>query len=289
MSIEAVLSQVQDGRERVIAYASRTLNKTERNYCVTDRELLAVKQFVEHYRYYLLGREFTIRIDHQALKWLFTLRDPNCRIARWIEILSAYDFVIEYHIRKRHGNANGMSRCPDPRACKYLGTDNALQCGPCEKCMKRSVDMDSPIITAQDVDPVQRTGCPKQHGKCVSWFTRVFLVLITSLTWWRQLVPTKSKTDVSCGDQSQGNPTARPTSPHCGDTNPTDGRTRPKQAERTCNLRWPTLDGKTLAGFFRKVQTRSSAKTGTPLLAPPVNPVPNKVKPIKGLPGPVRF
>jgi hypothetical protein len=38
-SIGAVLSQIQDGRLRVIAYGSRTLNKAEKNYCITDKEL----------------------------------------------------------------------------------------------------------------------------------------------------------------------------------------------------------------------------------------------------------
>ena len=41
-TIGAVLSQVQDGKERVIAFGSRTLSPAERNYCVTDHELLAI-------------------------------------------------------------------------------------------------------------------------------------------------------------------------------------------------------------------------------------------------------
>ena len=45
-SIGAVLSQVQNGEERVIAYASRTYNKAERNYCTTRKELLAVIYFI---------------------------------------------------------------------------------------------------------------------------------------------------------------------------------------------------------------------------------------------------
>lgn len=56
VGIGAVLSQIQDGRERVISYARRTLNKAERNYCVTDKELLAVKHFIEYFRQYLFGR-----------------------------------------------------------------------------------------------------------------------------------------------------------------------------------------------------------------------------------------
>jgi len=60
--IGAVLSQIyQDGSEHVIiAYASRTLNKAERNYCVTRKELLTVVTFMEHFRQYLVGRNFTV-------------------------------------------------------------------------------------------------------------------------------------------------------------------------------------------------------------------------------------
>lgn len=76
-AIGVVLQQVQDGNVKVIAYGSRTLNKAERNYCITDKELLAVRYFIEYYRQYLLGRNFTVRTDHQALIWLFSLKEPT--------------------------------------------------------------------------------------------------------------------------------------------------------------------------------------------------------------------
>ena len=68
VGIGAVLSQVQDGRERVIAYGSKTLSKCESNYCIPDKEFLAVKYFMEHYRQYLLGRKFRGHTDHLTLK-----------------------------------------------------------------------------------------------------------------------------------------------------------------------------------------------------------------------------
>jgi hypothetical protein len=67
-AIGAILSQAQEGFERVIAYGSRTLNKCERRYCVTDRELLAVKHFTEYYKYYLLGQHFTYPVRSPGLK-----------------------------------------------------------------------------------------------------------------------------------------------------------------------------------------------------------------------------
>jgi RNase H-like domain found in reverse transcriptase/Reverse transcriptase (RNA-dependent DNA polymerase) len=64
--IGSVLAQLQGGRERVIAYASRSLNKAERNYCITEKELLAAVYFIQYHRQYLLGRKFLVHTDHQA-------------------------------------------------------------------------------------------------------------------------------------------------------------------------------------------------------------------------------
>lgn len=79
-AIYAVLNQHQDGRTPVIAYGSISLNRAERNYCITDKALLAVRYFVEYYRQYLLGHKFTIITDHQALIWLYSLKEPKGRI-----------------------------------------------------------------------------------------------------------------------------------------------------------------------------------------------------------------
>jgi len=116
-SIGAVLSQVQDGVERVIAYASRTLSRSERNYCVTRRELLAIVYFVKKFRMYLLGRHFLVRTDHAALQWLRRTPEPIGQQARWCEILEEFDFKIEHRAGRSHGNADALSRRP----CRQCG------------------------------------------------------------------------------------------------------------------------------------------------------------------------
>ena len=71
-----VLSQLDDdGKERVIAYHGRKLNKHERNYTVTEIELLAALECIKTWRPYLWGRRFKLIIDHSALRWLHTMRD----------------------------------------------------------------------------------------------------------------------------------------------------------------------------------------------------------------------
>ena len=119
--IGAVLSQIQDGEERVLSYASRTLNKPERNYCVTRRELLAVVYFIKKHRHYLYGREFEVRTDHAALKWLLSFKNPEGQLARWLDVLSEYHFTITHRAGRSHGNADGLSRGP------------CIQCGNTEE------------------------------------------------------------------------------------------------------------------------------------------------------------
>ena len=73
--IGAVLSQVQEGQEKVIAYASKALNKSQRRYCTTYRELLAAVVFIKHFRSYLGTQTFVLRTDHSSLQWLLNFRD----------------------------------------------------------------------------------------------------------------------------------------------------------------------------------------------------------------------
>ena len=157
-AIGAVLSQIQNGEEKVVAYASRSMNKAERNYCVTDKELLAVKHFIEYFYQYLMGRHFVCRTDHQPLRWLFSLKEPRGRVARWLQILADYSFEIEYRKGIKHNNADAMSRCPNPRMCQCNFEDeneSILKCGPCRKCQRKSEQMKS-SWDAQHPDQVSR-------------------------------------------------------------------------------------------------------------------------------------
>jgi hypothetical protein len=117
----AVLSQVQDGEERVICYASRLYSDAERRYCVTRKELLAVVYSVKNFRQYLLGRQFVLRTDHSALQWLRKTPEPIGQQGRWLEILEEYNFTVEHRHGAKHTNADALSRRP----CR--------QCGQCEE------------------------------------------------------------------------------------------------------------------------------------------------------------
>jgi transposase InsO family protein len=67
---------------------------------------------IKHFHHYLYGRHFLVRSDHGALRWLLNFKNPEGQIARWFEILAAYDFEIEHRAGRSHANADAMSRRP---------------------------------------------------------------------------------------------------------------------------------------------------------------------------------
>ena len=164
VGIGGVLSQIQSGRERVISYASRSTNKAERNYCITEQELLAVVYMIQYFRQYLLGRRFIVRTDHQALVWLFGMKEPSGKIARWIEILATYDFAVEYRPGKKMGHVDALSRCETPSDCRCSEVDMSepLKCGPCPKCRRRAE-----IMVASTSQPGDVQMQPNQEGGTV--------------------------------------------------------------------------------------------------------------------------
>ena len=134
VGIGALLSQAQGGVEHVVAYASKTLNKSQRNYCTTNKELLAVVTFVKQFRQYLLGRKFKIRTDHSPLRWLMNFKDAERMVARWIIQLSCYDFDIEHRKGVNHGNADGLSR-------KEIKVRHKCRWDTCPRCPHKQANM----------------------------------------------------------------------------------------------------------------------------------------------------
>jgi hypothetical protein len=101
---------MQDGR--VIAYISRKLRRHEENYATHDLELLAIVYALKVWRHYLIGRKFELKTDHCGLQHIFTQSDLNARQRRWSELLSEYDFEINYIKGTVNRVADALSRRP---------------------------------------------------------------------------------------------------------------------------------------------------------------------------------
>ncbi|MCP3666702.1 MAG: DDE-type integrase/transposase/recombinase, partial [Gammaproteobacteria bacterium] len=110
VGLGAVLSQLNEGKEYFIAFASKTLSSTERNYSSPEREALACVWAVEYFQKYLLGIRFTLRTDQRSL--LSLLSHSSCqrtsrRIARWRDRLQHFSYLVE-HIPGRQNTAADM-------------------------------------------------------------------------------------------------------------------------------------------------------------------------------------
>jgi len=101
-----VLQQEQDGLLRVNSYASKAFTGTEKLYCIKRKELAAMVFGLKHYRQYLLARKIVIRTDHAALSYLMTAKDLIGQQARWVDLMSEFDFTIQHRAGVSH-----QSRC----------------------------------------------------------------------------------------------------------------------------------------------------------------------------------
>lgn len=94
-----------------MAFISRKLFPKEVHYSTVEKEALAIKWALNSFKYYLLGREFTLQTDHKALQWLQRIRDTNGRITRWYLAMQAFRFMVDHIPGRLSVTADYLSRC----------------------------------------------------------------------------------------------------------------------------------------------------------------------------------
>ena len=112
-AVGAVLSQHQENQWRPIAFLSKSLTETQRNYEVYDRELLAIMAALQEFRKYLMGAHtFEIYTDHANLQYFKQPQKLNRRQARWFTELQEYHFTLHHIPGKSNSKADILSRRP---------------------------------------------------------------------------------------------------------------------------------------------------------------------------------
>ena len=105
----------KDNKWRPVAYISKLLNETERNYEIHDKEMLAVIRCLEAWRHFLEGAKgkFEIWSDHKNLEYFMSNQKLNRQQARWALYLSRFDFVLKHVPGSRMGKVDGLNRRSD--------------------------------------------------------------------------------------------------------------------------------------------------------------------------------
>lgn len=107
--VGAVLTQQNEGEEKVIAYFSAKLTKPQRNYAATEKECLGVILAIERFRPYVVGVKFFVQTDCASLLWLQNIKEPASRLARWALRLQAYNFELSHRKGKHNVVPDALS------------------------------------------------------------------------------------------------------------------------------------------------------------------------------------
>ena len=108
-----VLTQMINGKERVISYGSKKLTETQMRWCTYDREFWALLCAIRANSHYLRHAKFSAIIDHRPLlawKKVDPKKDPTGRRTRWAIELSCYDFDLIFKAGRIHSDADALSR-----------------------------------------------------------------------------------------------------------------------------------------------------------------------------------
>ena len=165
VAIGCVLSQIQSGEEKVIAYGSKTLSKSQMNYCTVRLEMLSVVHFTEYFSHFLLGRQFLLRTDNSAVRymrsWRYDHHKDKGQTPRWLSQLQAFDFKIEHRPGRFHQNADAMSRPPFAFCAQCKLQHQYAK----EARHKRSADTHSAAPASSDMtEPQQSCRCSEHQA-----------------------------------------------------------------------------------------------------------------------------
>jgi hypothetical protein len=112
----AVLMQ----QRQPIAFFSKALSDRTLSKSVYEKELMALVLCIQHWRHYLLGREFTVYTDHKSLKHFLQQRISSPDQQCWLAKLLGYQFEVKYRPGLENKAADALSRCYDEGEFKTL-------------------------------------------------------------------------------------------------------------------------------------------------------------------------
>ncbi|CAB0039242.1 unnamed protein product [Trichogramma brassicae] len=177
-------------RSRGLCFASRTLNKAERNYSVTERECLAVLWAIQKFRPYVEGYRFRVITDHSSLRWLHNLRNPTGKLSRWSLELQQFDYIVEH----RKGTNNVV---PDALSRLYEDESDEAQVASIIINEKAEDSWYNKLLTKVKADPTKYP-CHKAIGSTLYHYRPDPFIddVVDDQDTWKLIVPKDKKQQV---------------------------------------------------------------------------------------------
>ena len=120
--------ECEDGLQRPVVFLSKSLNETEKNYEIHDKEILAIIRGLENWRHLLKDTcfKFEIWTNHKNLEYFMKMQKLNHRQAQWALYLSRFDFTLKHVLGTKMGKADRLSRQSDWRVGVKKDNDNQV-------------------------------------------------------------------------------------------------------------------------------------------------------------------
>ena len=167
----AVLYQHQDGLDKVIAYASRSLKPSEKTYSAHQLEFLALKWAItDNYHDYLHGSSFEVATDNNPLTYILTSARLDATGNRWFAALSNYNFTITYRSCELNQDADALSRLPEPTELQTMVYPDVLKAilNSCQVLTEERPLAESLIVTHALHADVPERNIPQDQLKALS-------------------------------------------------------------------------------------------------------------------------
>ena len=94
----SALYQVQDGKPKLIVYASKRMPEAAKYYSITELEMCGLAINITSFAHLLKRVDFDAIVDHLAIMHIMKskMEPATNRIRRWLELLSSYSFNLYY-------------------------------------------------------------------------------------------------------------------------------------------------------------------------------------------------
>jgi len=155
----AVLYQAQSGRKRVIAFASRALSRSERNYSAFKLEFLALKWAVtEIFSDYLTMQHFSVLTDNNPLTYVLTTAKLDATGQRWVSALGQFSFDLTYRTGTKNADADSLSRYPHERVGGQVMIGDDIVRAICSSMIPAGYGETLPVVSFNIVESIEDAG-----------------------------------------------------------------------------------------------------------------------------------